>query len=381
MKDIAIQMVLRWARMGGQKAIDAPDNYTRLTLDAIALCTMNYRFNSFYQDELHPYVVAMVNLLSKSSANSNRPAIVNRFMSKEKTDTSVHIQTMKDLGQQIIDERRQNPVAGNDMLNTLLYGKDPKTGEPMRDELIASEMSTFLVAGHETTSGWLSFTTVLLLQNPEAYRRAQQEVDEVCGDASITTDHVRKLRYVEMCIKEAIRLYPTVPGLFKQVHPDRVYDFTTLGNGRFEVKPGDNVLCLLTKAMSDPNVFGEDAREFKPERMDENNPNYFDTEKIWKPFGSGSRACLGRSFAIQEAKLVLAMLLQNFDLKLADPGYQLKIKQTATIKPDNLYIKASLREGIELSELGDRLHKGAAPGAAKAKQRPNVKVSFPIELV
>ena len=126
--------------------------------------------------------------------------------------------------------------------------------------------------------------------------------------------------------------------------------------GRFHVENNDRVIVLLSKCMQDPKVFGEDADQFRPERMLEDNPDLKGFQQFWRPFGNGQRSCMGRSFALQEAVLALAIVLQNFDLKLADPSYKMKIKQTLTIKPVDLYIKAALRPGLTALDLDRKLH-------------------------
>lgn len=92
------------------------------------------------------------------------------------------------------------------------------TGEVMRDELIRAQMNAFLVAGHETTSGMLSFTIIWMLQHPETYRRAQDEVDQILGSESVTLKHIRELKYCMACIHESLRLAPTAPIITKIPH-------------------------------------------------------------------------------------------------------------------------------------------------------------------
>lgn len=157
MKDIGFQLCLKWARMDEGGEISLTDDFTRLTLDTIALCTMDYRFNSFYSsDHMHPFVDAMLSFLVNSGTYNSRPSIVNKVIgSGEEQKITEGARVMKEIAQTIISKRRNEPTDKNDMLNTLLYGKDPKTGQVMRDELIGAEMITFLIAGHETTSGAL----------------------------------------------------------------------------------------------------------------------------------------------------------------------------------------------------------------------------------
>ena len=149
MKDLSTQLVLKWARKGSDHDILVTDDLTRLTLDTIALCTMDFRFNSFYQDEMHPFVTAMLNVLYQAGLNASRPAILSRIIAL--TGTAAQVQSgrkvMGDTAQSIIEQRRRNPVEKKDFLNTLLYGIDPQTGERMRDELISTNMTTFLIAG------------------------------------------------------------------------------------------------------------------------------------------------------------------------------------------------------------------------------------------
>lgn len=147
MKDIANQLILSWARKGPENRILATEDFTKLTLDTIALCTMNYRFNSFYTEGTHSFIEAMTYVFAENTARTTRPGLMTKLMTwtaKERARCQAH---MREIGQKIIDERRANPTDKKDVLNTMLYGKDPKTGQVMRDELIAEQMITFLIAG------------------------------------------------------------------------------------------------------------------------------------------------------------------------------------------------------------------------------------------
>jgi cytochrome P450 / NADPH-cytochrome P450 reductase len=118
-----------------------------LTLDTIALCSMDYRFNSFYQESMHPFVEAMVNVLAHNGSRSVRPAFVNRMMYQANAKFVENAKLMKRISQEILDHRRAHPKEKKDLLNAMMNGVDPKTGEKMRDELVIAQMNTFLVAG------------------------------------------------------------------------------------------------------------------------------------------------------------------------------------------------------------------------------------------
>src|SRR5881628_913795 len=113
----------------------------------------------------------------------------------------------------LIAERRRDPDAAwqQDLLNVMLTGVDPVTGETLSDENIRFQMVTFLIAGHETTSGLLSFACYLLLKNPDVLRQAQALCDEVMGDEMPRLEHLAKLRFIEQILMETLRLWPTAP--------------------------------------------------------------------------------------------------------------------------------------------------------------------------
>ena len=127
------------------------------------------------------------------------------------------------------------------------------------------------------------------------------------SDASPTFEQIHRLTYIRQVLDEALRLWPTAPGFSRYPFED-----TVIG-GRYAI-PAHTPITVLTPALHrDPSVWGPDAAEFDPEHM---APERLATisPNVYKPFGTGQRACIGRQFALQEAMLVLGMLLQRFDL-------------------------------------------------------------------
>lgn len=147
MNDIASQCMLKWARQGPDKKILSSEDFSRLTLDTIALCAMDYRFNSFYQEEPNPFVQAMTNDLLAKSRGMQLSGMLYKFLPGRAEALQKDHDYMTKTGESIVQHRRENPTEKKDLLNSLLYGKDPKTGYTMRDELIVANMRTFLVAG------------------------------------------------------------------------------------------------------------------------------------------------------------------------------------------------------------------------------------------
>ncbi len=245
-----------------------------------------------------------------------------------------------------------------DLLARMLHGKDPDTGETLDDENIRYQIITFLIAGHETTSGLLSFAIYFLLKNPAVLHKAYREADEVLSSAPPTYKQVLDLKYIRMILNESLRLWPTAPGFDVYAKED-----TVIG-GKYPLKKGDSVSILLPQLHRDQAAWGEDAGEFRPERFE-------DPEKVpshaFKPFGNGQRACIGMQFALHEATLVLGMILQHFEL-IDYTNYQLDVQQTLTIKPGDFKIRVKPREKVASARIQDAGSKLATAGTAHKEQ-------------
>jgi cytochrome P450 / NADPH-cytochrome P450 reductase len=351
MNDIASQLMQKWERLNPGELVDVTADTTRLTLDTIALCGFGYRFNSFYRDTQHPFVSAMMLMLQESQIRSRQLPVQTRLRRRATRRLQERYRYMEDEVFKIIEERRRAGGVEDhrDLLSCMLTGVDKRTGEKLSDDNMVAQCITFLVAGHETTSGLLSFAISYLIKNPDVVARAQEEVDRVLGtDTSVlpTYQQIQGLTYVTQILNETLRLWPTAAAFTRYPYEDAMV-------GGYLLPKGSSITALTIMLHRDPKTWGKDAEEF--------NPDHFRPEtraslpaNAYKPFGSGQRACIGRQFAMQEAVLVLGMLLQRFEF-IDQLNYQLKIKESLTIKPDGLQISLRLRPGRTA---------GAAPRAA-----------------
>ncbi|HWU65350.1 MAG TPA: cytochrome P450 [Ensifer sp.] len=343
MVSAARSLIGNWQRRASRNIpIDVSQDMARLTFDTIGLCGFGHDFDSFNKDEVHPFLAAMFRALVHAQAASGLPKFVNRLRVGSNKAYANDIASMQNLITALIERRRrEEPLRTDDLLGRMLNTVDPISNEPLDDANIRNQVVTFLIAGHETTGAALSFALYYLTKHPAVLARAQREVDALWGtadDIGPSYEDVGKLRYIQQILEEALRLWPTAPGY--AVTP---IEETVIG-GRYRFRPGDT-LVIHTPALHRQPEWGANVHSFDPERFSPEavaaRPGH-----IYKPFGNGERACIGRQFALHEATLVLGMLVHKFHID--DPtNYQLKIETTLTIKPGGFMLRPMPRTPAE----------------------------------
>jgi cytochrome P450/NADPH-cytochrome P450 reductase len=366
MVDIAEQLVKKWERLNPDEEVDVVHDMTALTLDTIGLCGFDYRFNSFYRRDYHPFVEALVRSLETIMMTRGLP-LEKIWMKKRNTDLVADTAFMNKMVDDVIAARRGSGDAdGNkDMLNAMLTGVDKATGEQLDDVNIRYQINTFLIAGHETTSGMLSYSIYAMLKHPDVMKKAYEEVDRVLGsnlDARPTYQQVSQLTYITQILKESLRLWPPAPAFAVSPYQDEVI------GGKYKLRKGSFVLVLAAALHRDPAVWGPHPDAFDPENFSR-EAEAKRPINAWKPFGNGQRACIGRGFAMHEAALALGMILQRF--KLIDYSrYQLHLKETLTIKPEGFKIKVRPRPDSERTSKGPVVAAAKPAAAAQTQTRP-----------
>jgi cytochrome P450/NADPH-cytochrome P450 reductase len=369
MVDIAEQLVKKWERLNADEEIDVVHDMTALTLDTIGLCGFDYRFNSFYRRDYHPFVESLVRSLETIMMTRGLP-LEGLWLQKRRKDLAQDVAFMNKMVDEIIAERRGNAEAAEgkkDMLGAMMTGVDRLTGEQLDDVNIRYQINTFLIAGHETTSGLLSCTIYALLKHPEILRKAYEEVDRVLGpDVNVrpTYQQVTQLAYITQILKEALRLWPPAPAYGIAPLNDE-----TIG-GKYKLKKNTFITVLVMALHRDPSVWGPNPDKFDPENFSR-EAEAARPINAWKPFGNGQRACIGRGFAMHEAALAIGMVLQRF--KLVDVNrYQMHLKETLTIKPDGFKIKVRPRADRERGAFtgGTAAAVASTAAAPRARTRP-----------
>ncbi|MEU6549540.1 cytochrome P450 [Streptomyces sp. NPDC046915] len=340
MLDVAARLTGHWDREAAAgRAVDVPGDMTKLTLETIARTGFGHDFGSFERGRLHPFVTAMIGTLTYAQRLNTVPAPLAPLLLRGATrrnaaDIALLNRTVDDL----VRARRRAGAGGDgdDLLDRMLATAHPETGERLSPENVRYQVITFLVAGHETTSGALSFALYYLSRHPEVAARARAEVDRVWGDTPAPGyDQVAKLRYVRRVLDESLRLWPTAPAFAREARQDTVLA------GEHPMRRGAWTLVLLPMLHRDPEVWGPDAERFDPDRFDAKAARGR-APHVFKPFGTGARACIGRQFALHEATLVLGLLLRRYDLS-AEPGYRLRVSERLTLMPEGLRLRLERR--------------------------------------
>jgi len=230
---------------------------------------------------------------------------------------------MKQVADTAIEARKARGAKDTpDLLDLLLAGVDPETKKTMNTAELRDNLLTFIVAGHETTALTLAWALYLCAFDQDVQTKARAEIADICDDAPITGDQAMQLTFVRQIIDETLRLYP----------PAGIISRTAQANDVLcarEIRPGDTVMIPIYTLQRN-RLLWDDPDAFKPER-------FADRKAIdrytYLPFGDGPRICIGASFAIQEAVIVLATLLKRFRFELVE-GKPPKPVMILTLRPE-----------------------------------------------
>src|SRR6266478_3377020 len=281
---------------------DAHQEMMRLTLQIVGKTLFDADVERDAQE-----VGKSLELLLEIGANFRRTIFVPHWL-----PTPANLRVKREVAQieriiyRIIGERRASGRDAGDLLSMLLAAQD-EDGSRMADKQLRDETITLFLAGHETTASTLSWTWWLLAQNPRVEAKLHAELDAVLGERAPTLDDLSKLVYAGHVITESLRLYPAAWGLARLA----VEDHEIAG---YPVTKGMGVTMAQWVVHRDPRWY-DAPEEFRPERW-ENDLLKRLPRFAYFPFGGGPRQCIGNTFALMEATLILATIAQTFRLRL-----------------------------------------------------------------
>lgn len=226
-----------------------------------------------------------------------------------------------------------------DLLSMLVAARDDEVGGDHRrltSEELRDQVLTLFLAGFETVANALSWTWLLLGQNPVAEARLHVEIDAVLNGRLPTFDDIPRLEYTSMVLSESMRLYPPAWAMGREVLED-------VSIGPYSLRKGTMVFFSQYLVQRDPRWFPE-PEQFKPERFTPaakaGRPRF-----AYFPFGGGGRQCIGESFAWMEATLALVTLAQRWRVELVQ-GQKIEMLPKITLRPKNgIRVKMMRREG------------------------------------
>lgn len=229
------------------------------------------------------------------------------------------------------EETRTRPTISAvhaDLLSMLLAARDDESsteGAKLSAEELRDQVLTLFLAGYETVANALTWTWLLLGQNPDAESRLHAEIDVVLGDREPTLDDIPRLEYTTMVLSESMRLYPPAWAMGRQANED-------VAIGPYRLRKGTMVFFSQYIVHRDPRWF-PDAESFRPERFSRENKNPW-PRFAYFPFGGGGRQCIGESFAWMEAVLALATLARRWQFQI-DPTQRIELQPKITLRPKN----------------------------------------------
>ena len=233
------------------------------------------------------------------------------------------VRTMHSMVATAIDARRKHATGlADDLLDHMLAAQDPETGQRMSPQDLIHNMQFFIVAGHETTALALSWALYLLANSPEHQERARAEVSGQLNGRTAEAADLVAMPFIQQVLEEAMRLYPPVGLLARNVLAEDELC------GRV-MKPND-ILFLPIWALHRHELLWDRPELFDPDRFDSAGPKRDKYQYL--PFGAGPRVCVGANFAMMQAQIILASLIQRFRFRPSQPAPHPVM--TMTVRPE-----------------------------------------------
>uniref|UniRef100_A0A182QPV1 Cytochrome P450 n=1 Tax=Anopheles farauti TaxID=69004 RepID=A0A182QPV1_9DIPT len=317
------------------KTVDMRDVTSRYVLDVVASVFFGFEANCL-QNPGDAFRTALLDVNNTESIVSNIrttgvflcPALL-KYTGISSLPTSVEKFTTEVISSHL-HQRETQQIARKDFIQ-MLTDLRRKAGGNVQDSLTDAQCSAnvflFYSAGADTSTGAISFTLHELTHKPEAMAKLQREVDDMLerSGGEITYDNIKEMKYLDLCVKETLRLYPALAVLNRVCSSDyRVPDSDVV------IRKGTQVLIPLLGISMDEKYFPQ-ADTYWPERFDESTPNY--DPDAYYPFGAGPRNCIGLRQGILLSKIALVMMLSRFNFTATIPRKLSFEPVTVTLAP------------------------------------------------
>lgn len=325
------RMAERWSRLAARaEPFDVAAEMTHLTLAIVGRALLSADLTSS-ADEMG---AALTYLIDATNRRILSPVRVPLHVPTPANKRYRHaIEVLDRHVGAVIAARRKNPDAHHDLLSMLLMVRDEETGEGMSDRQLRDEVTTLVLAGHETTANALAWTWSWLSKFPYVEARLYDEFRAVLGGRAPEAADCAQLKYTSMVVQESMRHHPPVWVIEREALADDV----VLG---YRV-PRGTIVSVAPYILHHHPAYWENPEGFDPERF---TPEAVAARQrfAYLPFGGGPRICIGNAFAMMEAQIILAVLGQRFRVELA-PGHRPEPELLLTLRPKG-GIRAVVRE-------------------------------------
>lgn len=224
----------------------------------------------------------------------------------------------------LLETRRASQKKENNLIDMLIGVYENESDRQLATERVLAQLVTMLGAGYETSVATLCYLWILLSQHPTVAQKLREEANSVLNGRNPTYNDLAKLPYTRAVVLETLRLYPPIAGLMRTAVAEDQIDGYRI--------PAKSIVSVGISSIHRRPDYWENPEGFNPERF---LPNNFDSEKYlytYLPFGAGPRVCIGRDFAITEISLILAMVIQKYDLYLP-PHFKLRMQEAVVAMP------------------------------------------------
>lgn len=321
MLDATEKLAERWeSRLGSKQRFNIAEEMNCLALEVAGRALFSSGF-----DRSVEMITKWTRSINRYCAKPPIPVLTDlRFPSPTNLRLKRTLVEYGDFIQSLINERRKGAL-GDDLLATLINARDEATGEAMTDYEIAEEAMAMVIGGHETTSSALTWVWFELNQHPEVTTKLRAEIKNVTDGKQVTFEQVGELIFLRMVIEEVLRLHPPFWFENRNVFKDVELGGVTIPKGA--------MIVFSRYALQRHANFWDEPDQFRPERFEpgqeENAPN----SAAHIPFGVGPRVCVGRHFAMMELMIVVATLLQRYQI-IADLQYTnpMRVEMTMELK-------------------------------------------------
>lgn len=301
------ELLRDWERSARRSnPVDLAADMRRLTLDIVGKCLFSTPMEDFSQDVGTALKTLMRWVNDRGTALVRLPRWVPTPSNRRATRA---LNRLGELVDGLIARRRGRAEEYDDLLSMLMLAEDEETGERMDNQQVHDEVMTFLMAGHETTANALTWTMYLLARHPRVDRKLHSATRNLDLRSADPFEILPEVPYVGQVIQEGMRRYP----------PAWLVERTPVSGDEVDGHriPEGSIVILPSATVHHHPEFWDEPAAFRPERFTENRVEQRHPYS-YVPFGGGKRLCIGREFAMIEAKIILSVLNRRFRLHLLD---------------------------------------------------------------